>query len=569
MASLAADYEIAKNAKLKPVADVARELGLPDDVVEPYGKYKAKLKLDALEAAGKRKQGKLVVVTAITPTPLGEGKTVTTIGLAMGLNRVGRKTVSCTRQPSLGPVFGVKGGAAGGGLAQVLPMEDINLHLTGDIHAVQAAHNLGSAFLDNHLHFANKLGIDLDGIYWRRVLDMNDRALRDITVGQEAKGVARKDGFDIAVASEIMAILALASGYKDMRARLGRMIMARTKDGKPVTAEDLKVAGAMALLVRHALMPNLLQTIENTPAIIHTGPFGNIAHGNSSILADRIALGYADYVVTEAGFGADLGFEKFIDIKCRTSGITPAAGVIVATVRGLKAHSGKFKIVTGKPLPEKLLSEDLESLRSGAENLEKMIEIVHGAGLPAVVAINRFPTDADSEIAEIRAIAKRAGAEGCELSEGFAKGSAGTADLANAVVKATEKPATLKFFYDVDQPIEKKIEQLARNVYGADGIDVAPLAKEKMALFTSWGLGKLPVCVAKTQLSISHDPNLKGRPKGFRLPIQDIRASAGAGFLYPLCGSIMTMPGLSASPAGELMDIDEKGNVVGLTGKEK
>ena len=567
MSSLAADYEIAKAAKILPITDIARNLGLPDEFIEPFGRHQAKIRLDILEAIKSRPQGKLVVVTAITPTPLGEGKTVNTIGLAMGLNRIGKKTVSTTRQPSLGPVFGVKGGAAGGGRSQVLPMEDINLHLTGDIHAVQAAHNLGSAFLDNHLHHGNKLGLDLGGIFWRRVMDMNDRSLRKITVGREGEGVERPEGFDIAVASEIMAILALAKDYRDMRERLGRMIMARTADGRPVTADDLKVAGAMALLVRKALMPNLLQTIENTPALIHTGPFGNIAHGNSSILADLIALRFADFVVTESGFGADLGFEKFVDIKCRIGQLQPACAVIVATVRGLKAHSGKFKIVTGKPLPEKLLKEDLGALRAGAENLEKMIEIVHGTGLPAVVAVNRFPADTDAELEEVASIARKAGADGCEPSEAFAKGGAGCEALARAVVKASEKKTHLKHYYELTTPIKGKIEAVAKGVYGADGVDYTPLAEEKIALFTSWGLDRLPICIAKTQLSVSHDPNLKGRPRGWRLPIEDVRSSAGAGFLYPLSGKIMTMPGLSASPAGELMDIDEHGNVVGLAGR--
>jgi formate--tetrahydrofolate ligase len=568
MASLAADYEIAKKATMKPVAEIAKICGIDAQYLDLYGTYKAKVKLDVLKSLDKRPLGKYVVVTAITPTPLGEGKTVNTIGLSLGLNRIGKKAICCTRQPSLGPVFGVKGGAAGGGYSQVLPMEDINIHLTGDIHAVQAAHNLGSAFLDNHLHFKNRLGIDTGGIFWRRVMDMNDRALRNIAVGQKGEGVERGDGFDIAVASEIMAVLALSNSYKDMRARLGRMIMARTKDGKPVTAEDLKVAGAMALLVRDALKPNLLQTIEGTPAFIHTGPFGNIAHGNSSILADFIALRCGEFVVTEAGFGADLGFEKFVDIKCRTSGLKPDAAMIVATVRGLKSHSGKFKIVTGKPLPENLLKEDLDSLRSGAENLAKMVSIVTGTGIPAVVAVNRFPTDTDKEIDEIRKIAKDAGAD-AEVSEAFAKGGEGMKDLAKAVVKATEKKSNFKYYYESGATLKEKIEAVATKVYGADGVDYSPLAEEKLNQFTEWGLGKLSVCLAKTQLSVSHDPELKGRPKGFRLPIVDVRASAGAGFVFPLCGSIMTMPGLSASPAGELMDIDENGGIVGLTGKEK
>jgi formate--tetrahydrofolate ligase len=567
MSSLAADYEIARAAKILPITEIVKRLGLPEEFVEPYGRYQAKIRLGILEEMKSRPLGRLVVVTAITPTPLGEGKTVVTIGLAMALARLGKKSVSTTRQPSLGPVFGVKGGAAGGGHSQVLPMEDINLHLTGDIHAVQAAHNLGSAFLDNHLFHGNKLGIDPGGISWRRVIDLNDRALRKIVVGRDGEGVERPDGFDIAVASEIMAILALARDYRDMRERIGRMIMARTADGRPVTADDLKVAGAMALLVRKALMPNLLQTIENTPAFIHTGPFGNIAPGNSSVLADLIALRFADFVVTEAGFGADLGFEKFVDIKCRVGHLQPACAVIVATVRGLKSHSGRFKIVIGRPLPEKLFQEDLGALRAGAENLQKMIEIVHAAGLPAVVAINRFPADTDREVDETRSIAREGGAEGCEPCEAFAKGGAGAEPLAAAVLKASERKVHLKPFYEPHAPIKEKIEALAKNVYGADGVDYSPLAEDKVAQFTAWGLDRLAVCIAKSHLSISHDPNLKGRPRGWRLPIEDIRVSAGAGFLYPLCGKIMTMPGLSASPGGELMDIDEHGNVVGLAGR--
>jgi formate--tetrahydrofolate ligase len=561
--ALDTDVRIARQAKMRPVAEIAREMGIPIDAVELHGPFKAKIRLEALHALPPPK-AKLVVVTAMTPTPLGEGKTVNTIGLALGLNRIGRRAICTTRQPSLGPVFGVKGGAAGGGRSQVLPMDDINLRLTGDIDATAAAHNLLAALIDNHLYHGNALGLDPEAVTWRRVMDMNDRALREIRVAVGGK-TERPTGFDIAVASEIMAILALATSYKDLRARLGRMILGRTKDGRPVTAEDLKAAGAMAVLVRDALKPNLLQTIENTPAFIHTGPFGNIAHGNSSIVADLIAARCADVVVTESGFGADLGFEKFVDIKCRAGGIAPSAAMVVATVRACKLHGGDWDVKPGRPLPKALMQEDPEAVEKGACNLAHMIGIVRKAGLPAVVAINRFPEDTEREIEAVRRAAAAAGAAGVEVIEAYARGGAGAEDAARAVVKACEAPGALRMFYETGRPLREKIETIARDVYGADGVDFSAQASEQLDRYAAWGLGGLAVCMAKTQLSISHDPKRRGRPSGFRVPVHEVRVSAGAGFVTPLLGDIMTMPGLPSSPASERMDIDENGNLMGLS----
>lgn len=561
--ALDTDVRIARQARMRPILEIAHELGLPSDAVEQYGPQKAKIRLSALDSLGPPR-AKIVVVTAMTPTPLGEGKTVNTIGLSLGLNRIGKRAVCCLRQPSLGPFFGVKGGAAGGGRSQVLPMDEINLRLTGDIDAVASAHNLLAALIDNHLFHGNKGGLDADSISWTRCVDMNDRALRKIRVSVGDK-IERASQFDIAVASEVMAILALATSYDDLRQRLGRIIVGRTKGGSPVTAEDLKAAGAMAVLLRDAFKPNLLQTIENTPAFIHAGPFGNIAHGNSSVVADLIAVRCADFVVTESGFGADLGFEKFIDIKCRASGQTPSAAMIVATVRACKLHGGDYDVKPGRRLPKELMEENIDAVEKGTPNLERMIGIVKLAGIPTVVAINRFPDDSEREIDVIVRAAKAAGASGAEVIEAYGRGGAGAEAAARAVAKACESGSECRAFYDAALPIREKIEMLARNVYGAEGVDLSPRAQEEIDRYAAWGLGGLPVCMAKTHLSISHDSQLRGSPRGYRMPIQQVRASAGAGFLVPLAGSIMMMPGLPSEPASEHMDIDERGNLVGLT----
>jgi len=555
------DFRIAKTARLKPILEIARDLGIPEKHVEQYGPHKAKIRLDVFEDLPAEPKAKYVVVTAVTPTPLGEGKTVNTIGLALGLNRIGKKAVCCLRQPSLGPVFGIKGGATGGGKSQVLPIEEINLHLTGDIHAVGAAHNLLAAFLDNHLHHQNRLEVSPASITWSRVVDMNDRALRRIRVAIGEIG-ERESFFEITVASEVMAILALATSYRDLRDRLARIIVAETSQGHPVTAGALRSAGAMALLVRDALKPNLLQTIENTPAFIHAGPFGNIAHGNSSVLADWIAARTAEYVVTEAGFGADLGFEKFVDIKCPVSRLTPDVAVIVTTVRALKVHAGKIRVVPGKPLPPELLQEDPDAVAAGTANLRRMIEIVKRTGIPAVVAINRFPQDTDQELETIRQAAQDA--DGVELVEAFARGGAGASALAQAVDRAAGKSKAFRPFVDPAWPARKKIETLATDVYGGEGAVLSERAERQLETYARWGLDRLAVCMAKTHLSLSHDPFLKGAPRGFRIPIKEIRISAGAGFLYPLAGDIMTMPALGSSPGGERMDVDDRGNLVGF-----
>jgi len=556
------DVRIARLAKMDPIQKIAADLGIPSYLVELHGPYKAKIRLEAVSELGPPR-AKIVVVTAMTPTPLGEGKTVNTIGLALGLNRIGKRAVCALRQPSLGPFFGVKGGAAGGGRSQVLPMDEINLRLTGDIDAVAAAHNLLASLVDNHLFHGNKQGLDPDAITWTRCLDVNDRALRRVRISVGEK-IERTTQFDIAVTSEAMAILALATSYKDLRSRLGRIIVGRTLQGKPVTAEDLKAAGAMAVLLRDAFKPNLLQTIENTPAFIHAGPFGNIAHGNSSVIADLIATRCSDYVVTESGFGADLGFERFIDIKCRVSGLQPSAAMIVATIRACKLHGGDYEVKTGLPLPKELLRENVEAVERGSANLAHMIGIVKRAGLPAVVGINRFPDDTDREIDAVRRSAIKAGAVGVEVIDAYAKGGEGAIDLARAVAAACEIPSTVRPFYDVTRPIREKIETIARDVYGADGVDYSPRAQEEIDRYTAWGLAGLPICMAKSHLSISHDPKRRGAPRGFRVPIQQVRASAGAGFLYPLLGDIMLMPGLPTVPASEHMDIDDNGNLIGL-----
>jgi len=560
------DLEIAQQAKLKPILEIAEALGIEKDELEPYGWYKAKVHLSVRDRVRDNPSGKYIDVTAITPTPLGEGKTVTTIGLSQALGRLGKRVITCIRQPSLGPVFGIKGGAAGGGYSQVVPMEDFNLHLTGDIHAVGIANNLLAAMVDAHIKHGNQLSIDPGSISWRRVIDLNDKwAVYNIIsgLGGEAR-VPRETGFDITVASEVMAILALASDLRDLRQRLARIIVGQTREGKPVTAEDLKAAGAMCVLLKDAIMPNLMQTLEHTPVFVHAGPFANIAHGNSSIIADQIGIKLADYLVTESGFGADCGMEKFFNIKCRASGLIPNCVVIVATVRALKMHGGLGKVVAGKPLPKELVTENLPALEKGCENLVKHIENARLFGVPVVVAVNRFTQDTDAEIALIREKSVAAGAEGAYLSEVWAQGGKGGVELAEAVMAACEKPTKFKFLYDLDAPIKQKIETIATKIYGADGVDFAPLAERKIEMFTRWGLDKLPICMAKTHLSLTHDPAIKGRPRGFRIPIRDVRPSVGAGFLYPLLGEMSTMPGLPSRPAAVDIDIDEQGKTVGL-----
>jgi formate--tetrahydrofolate ligase len=558
--------EIARAAKLRPIVEIAHDLGLLDEELDLYGTYKAKIQPSALARVADRPDGREIVVTAITPTPLGEGKTTTTVGLAQGLNRIGVRAAPAIRQPSLGPVFGLKGGAAGGGYSQVLPMEDINIHFTGDLHAVAAAHNLGAAFLDNHLFRGNALNIDPATLRWPRVIDVNDRALRRVTIGLGDDKDVRETEWHITAASEVMAILALASDIRDLRERVGRCIVGEDFDGKPVTLEQLDVAGAMTVLMREAMKPNLVQTLEGGPAFIHAGPFANIAHGNSSVAADRIALKLVEAVVTEAGFGADMGFQKFVDIKCRLSGIRPAAAVIVATIRALKMHGGVGHVVAGKPLDEALLREDPEGVRRGCDNLAQHIAIVRGYGIPAVVAINAFPTDRPSEIAVVQKAALAAGAQAAVMTNHFEHGGAGAEDLARAVWDAAQasNPDEFHFLSRDDASLPERIERIATRVNGADGVDFSGEASKALHEFERLGYGHLPVCMAKTQLSLSHDPALKGRPKGFRVPIRDARLFAGAGFVTAYCGDMLMMPGLPSHPSGEDVDINEAGETVGL-----
>lgn len=568
MKKVPGDLEIAQAAKLKPITEIARQIGIKEDELELYGKYKAKISLSILDRLKNKSQGKYIDVTAVTPTPLGEGKTVTTIGLSLGLAKLGKKVITTLRQPSMGPVFGIKGGAAGGGYSQVLPMEDINLHFTGDIHAVGAANNLLAAFIDNHLLKGNVLDIDPDSIVTRRCVDISDRALRQIKIGLGGKenGIPRETGFDITVASEVMAILALAESLPDLRKRLARMVVASTRNGKPVTAEDLKCAGAMTVLLKDALKPNLIQTTENTPCIMHAGPFANIAHGNNSVLADMIALKLGDYVVTESGFGADCGAEKFVDIKCRSKGLKPPDGmVLVCTVKALKMHGGGFEAIPGKPLDMDLVKkENVEAVVKGAENLVKHIENIKLFGLPVVVAINRFLYDTEKEINAIKDTAKKAGAMDVVISDVWEKGGEGGKKLAQAVLKMCEQKSKFKFLYPLDVPIKEKIEAIAKRIYGAKNVEYSEEAEKKIDYYTKQGYDKLPINMAKTHLSLSHDPKLKGRPEGFTLPVREIRISAGAGFLYPLCGTMRTMPGLPSVPAGTKVDIDKDGKIRGL-----
>jgi methylenetetrahydrofolate dehydrogenase (NADP+)/methenyltetrahydrofolate cyclohydrolase/formyltetrahydrofolate synthetase len=603
------DIDIAQAAELEPIIEVARGVGLTEDDLDLYGKFKAKVHLDVLQRLKGRPNGKYIDVTAITPTPLGEGKTVTTIGLSQGLDHIGKSVFTCIRQPSMGPTFGIKGGAAGGGYSQVVPMEDFNLHLTGDIHAVGVAHNLLAAGIDSRLMFEHRyddarlarvcpeiprLNIDPDSITWNRVVDVSDRSLRNIIVGLgpsavdqpldawagtlretvekmevSADGYPRVAGYDITVASEIMAILALTDGYEglhDLRKRLARIVWGTDQDGRPITAEDLRVAGAMTVLMKDALMPNLMQTLAGTPAFVHAGPFANIAQGNSSIIADQIALKLADYVVTESGFGADCGMEKFLNIKCRYSGLVPNCVVIVATVRALKMHGGGPRVVAGRPLDRAYVEENVDLLKKGLPNLTQHIENALKFGVPVVVAVNRFTSDTDAEIEVVREAAVGAGAEDAVLSEVWAKGGEGGAALAEAVVKACEKPSDFRFLYPLDMSIKDKIETIAREIYRAGEVEYSEEAERKIELYTRAGFDNLPMCMAKTHLSFTHDPNLKGTPRGWTLPIRDIRASVGAGFLYPLCGAMRTMPGLPSRPVYVDIDVDrETGKIVGLS----
>jgi formate--tetrahydrofolate ligase len=560
------DLEIARAAALKPVDHVAEEMGLTADLLEPYGRHVMKVSLDAIEDLADQPRAKYVVVSAITPTPLGEGKTTTTVGLGQAFRHIGERATVTIRQPSMGPTFGIKGGAAGGGYSQVVPMEVLNLHLTGDFHAVTAAHNLLSAMVDNHVHHGNALGLDPQNISWRRVLDVNDRSLRQVVTGLGAKadGFPRQTGFDITPASEVMTILALATSLADLRTRLGRIVVGYTHGGEPVTAEQLEAAGSMAVIMREAVKPNLMQTLENTPVLVHAGPFGNIATGNSSVVADLIALRSSDYVVTEAGFGADMGAERFFNIKCRVSGEKPDAAVVVATVRALKAHSGKFKIVAGKPLPGELLAESPGDVEAGAANLVKQIENIRIHGVSPVVAINAFPTDHRSEHEAIRRIAEEAGAR-VAVCNHFGDGGAGAVELAEAVREAANEPSDFRFLYPSEAPLKEKIETIATRVYGADGVDYSAVADRQLAEYERAGFGGLSICLAKTHLSISSDPSLKGAPTGWRLPVREVRASVGAGFIYPLAGEMRTMPGLGASPAAARIDLDDEGEIVGLS----
>ncbi|MDR0785118.1 MAG: formate--tetrahydrofolate ligase [Treponema sp.] len=574
------DIEIARAATPKPIREIAERLGIPAQYIEEYGKLKAKIDWRVLkDPLAPKPRAKYINVTAINPTPLGEGKTTTTVGLVQGLGLIGKNAVAALRQPSMGPTFGIKGGAAGGGYSQIIPMEDFNLHLTGDIHAVQAAHNLAAAAVDARIYHESRwspayfekqnlkfLEVDPYRVNIGRVVDMNDRALRHVLVGLGAKadGPMRETRFDIAVASEVMAILALATDLSDLRARLGRMILAFDKKEKTLTAEDFGVAGAMTALMKDALKPNLMQTLEEQPAFVHAGPFANIAHGNSSVIADLIASRYADYVVTESGFGADMGMEKFFDIKCRISGLTPDAVVLVATVRALKSHGGGPLVTPGKPLPSVYKEENIELLRAGIANLRAHINIVKQFGARTVVAVNAFPTDTPAEWDLVKTEAVKAGAVDAVVARHWEHGGEGAVDLARAVEKAAELPAECQFLYELDAPLSEKITTVAQKVYGADRVDFTKEAMDSLEWLEARGYGNLPICMAKTQYSLSHDPSLKGAPKGFRLPVREARLSAGAGFVYPLAGDISTMPGLPSKPAFMGVDVDADGAVSGL-----
>ncbi len=579
------DLDIAQAATLKPISEIAADLGLTDDDLIHYGKYKAKVHLDTLPKLADRPTGKYVDVTAITPTPLGEGKTTTSIGLVQGLGVIGKRSIACIRQPSMGPTFGIKGGAAGGGYSQVIPMEDFNLHLTGDIHAITAAHNLVAAAIDARWYHEdrmnderlakvglNRLDIDPYRVTWNRVLDTNDRALRNVLVGlgPEDDGRPRQSGFDITVASEIMAMLALANGddfksaLHDFRQRAGRTVIGTNKAGKPITLDDLGVAGAVTVMMRDALHPNLLQTLEGQPAFVHAGPFANIAHGNSSILADRLALKLGEYVVTESGFGADIGMEKFFNIKCRYSGLIPDCVVLVATIRALKMHGGGPRVVAGRPLDKAYVEENIPLLEAGMANLAAHIRNAKRFGIPVVVAVNRFPTDTQAEVEAVVRGALAAGAETAVMSDHWTNGGDGAVELAEAVVAACEKPSNFEFLYPLDLPIKAKIETIAKEIYSAGEVIYEPQAEKQIKSYEDNGFGNLPICMAKTHLSISHDPSLKNAPSGYTLTVREVRASVGAGFIYPLLGEMRTMPGLGTRPVFMNIDIDEDGNIVGL-----
>ena len=582
---MASDLEIARTAKLKPITELARALGLEDDEIIPYGNSKAKIHLDALRRIAARPRGKYVDVTAVTPTPLGEGKTTTTVGLVQGLGLLGHTSIACIRQPSMGPTFGIKGGAAGGGFSQVVPMDEFNLHLTGDTHAISVAHNLVAAAIDARWYHEGRLtdaelselglkrlAIDPNRISWRRVVDVNDRALRHVVVGLggEADGRPRESGYDIAVASELMAILALADGadhasaLRNLRERVGRVVMGLSKDGRPITLEDLGVAGAVTVLMKDALHPNLMQTLEGQPAFVHAGPFANLAHGNSSILADRMALHLGDFVVTESGFGADMGMEKFFDIKCRVSGLRPDCVVMVATVRALKTHGGGPKVVAGRPLDSVYTEENLPLLRAGMANLEAHLATIGKFGVPAVVAINQFSTDSQHELDLIKQSAIDAGAFAAVTTTHHASGGEGARQLADAVVEACDQPSRFEFLYPLDRSIREKLEIIATEIYRAEAVEYTPLALAQIADFERAGFGYLPICMAKTHLSISDDPAVKGAPRDHVMTVREVRASVGAGFISPMLGEMRTMPGLGATPAFMRVDVDENGEVVGL-----
>jgi formate--tetrahydrofolate ligase len=560
------DLAIAQAATLKPLADVAAEMGIGEHLLEPYGENIAKVKLAAIDELADAPRGRYVVVSAVTPTPLGEGKTVTTVGLGQAMRHIGRTATIAIRQPSMGPTFGIKGGAAGGGYSQVVPMESLNLHLTGDFHAVTAAHNLLAALVDSHLHHGNALGLDLSRITWRRVLDVNDRALRDIVVGLGGRtnGVTRQTGFDITAASEVMAILALTTSLRELKERLARIVVGYTRAGDAVTVAQIGGAGAMTAIMRDAVKPNLMQTLENTPVLVHAGPFGNIAHGNSSVLADLIGIRTGDFLVTEAGFGADMGAERFFNIKCRASGLVPDAAVVVCTVRALKAHSGRHRVVAGKPLPEAMLDENPDEVHMGGANLRKQVENIRVHGVPPVIAVNAFTSDHPSEHRAIQEIADELGVR-VAVATHHTDGGRGAAALAEAVAEAADEPSEFRMLYQTSATLREKIERVATVIYGADGVDYTAAAAQQLETYERNGFGPLPVCIAKTHLSISSDPTLKGAPTGWRLPVREVRASVGAGFVYPICGDMQTMPGLGAEPAAFRIDVDDDGEIVGLS----